>query len=395
MKKQVQWRAGRNDAIGGRAKSWRAPLLAAGVIAIALVVATAAAAGYNSVVSSAKQASVASTVQPTATPAHKTAPSRRRRARAAKKSASANGGKKRGSSASTGAAKTASAQRTTTSSMKTAAASTKHKRTVTAANPLAAYKGLASWVDLYDDKAWANPDATVRDMASHGVRTLFIETSNFHSSSAVMNAPKLRTFITACHAHNIKIVAWYLPNMAGGSIDIKRVSQAIDFKAGNQRFDSFALDIESDAVGSVSTRNRNLETLTKRIRAKVGSSYPLGAIIPSPVGLAKGSGYWNSFPYAMCARYYDVFVPMAYYSYHTHSTSGTLADALANVRILRSQPGCKNKPIHLIGGISENSSTAQVHAFVQAVKRTDCYGASLYGWPGTTSGAWRELKALK
>jgi hypothetical protein len=393
MRQQVQWRAGRNGIVGGRAKTWRSPLLVAGVVAIALVVATAAAAGYNGVISSAKQTSVASTVQPTVAPAHKAAPSKRRRARATKKSASANASKKHSAGTSTGASKTVSAKRTTTSTKKTASASTARKHTV-AANPLAAYKGLASWVDLYDDKAWANPEATVRDMASHGVRTLFIETSNFHSSSGVMNAAKLKTFITACHKHDMKVVAWYLPNMAGGSTDFTRVMQAIDFKAGNQRFDSFALDIESDAVGSVSTRNRNLETLTKRIRAKVGSSYPLGAIIPSPVGLAKGSGYWNSFPYAMCARYYDVFVPMAYYSYHTHSASGALADTLGNVRILRSQPGCKNKPIHLIGGISENSSTAQVHAFVQAVKRTSCYGASLYGWPGTTSAAWRELKAL-
>jgi hypothetical protein len=166
-------------------------------------------------------------------------------------------------------------------------------------------------------------------------------------------------------------------------------------RPGGEHFDSFALDIESTKVGSVSARNRNLKTLSERIRARVGKSYPLGAIIPSPKGLSEKKGYWSAFPYSTIARYYDVFLPMAYYTYHTGSASGTRADALDNVRILKSQPGCSNKPIHLIGGISNDSSTAEVRAFARAAVQTKCLGASLYGWPGTSAAAWRELRALR
>ena len=39
--------------------------------------------------------------------------------------------------------------------------------------------------------------------------------------------------------------------------------------------------------------------------------YPLGAIIPSPVGIRRHRVYWPAFPYRGLARYYDVFLPMA------------------------------------------------------------------------------------
>jgi hypothetical protein len=285
--------------------------------------------------------------------------------------------------------------RSTKKSVTVASKSVKRHVAVATHPSLAAYKGLGTWVDLYDTKAWDNPTAAVRDMASHGVKTLYIETSNFHSSDAIMNQVALKTFIHEAHAHNMRIVAWYLPNLKAGSVDLSRITQAIFFKtAGGEKFDSFALDIESTEVGSVTTRNRNLAALSKKIRQRVGKTYPLGAIIPSPVGLNKKQGYWDEFPYASVASIYDVFLPMAYYTYHGHGSSAALSDALGNVRILRSQPGCAKVPIHLIGGISDDSSSSEVSAFVSGVRKAGCFGASLYGWPGTSSAEWKALKAI-
>jgi hypothetical protein len=260
---------------------------------------------------------------------------------------------------------------------------------------LVAYRGLASWVDIYDHKALAHPIATVHAMAARGVKTLFIETGNFHTPPAVNNAAALQVFIRECHAHHMRIVAWYLPNLKSGSVDFGRIKKAIAFKtASGQKFDGFALDIESSAVHSVAARNRGLLALTKRIRAYTGRVYPLGAIIPSPVGLAKKRGYWNVFPYATIAAYYDVCLPMGYYTYHGHGAKAALADTLGNVRIIRAQKGLAKKPIHLIGGISDNSSASQVRAFVTGVRRAKCYGASLYGWAGTTAADWKALRLV-
>jgi hypothetical protein len=261
---------------------------------------------------------------------------------------------------------------------------------------LDAYKGLGSWVDIYDDKAWANPGAAVADMARHGVRTLYLETSNSRSSFDVKDSSKVATFISAAHAHNIKIVAWYLPDMTKVSKDYSRIEKAINFHTSDgQKFDSFALDIESSAVKSESARNKALASLSTKIRSLVGCSYPLGAIIPSPVGLAKKAGYWNAFPYSDVAQRYDVILPMAYYTYHGKGASAAYSDAKSNVTILRKQKGCSTVPIHLIGGIAEKSSSAEVQAFVRAVVDTHCFGGSLYSWPATSSNDWKSLAAIK
>jgi hypothetical protein len=261
---------------------------------------------------------------------------------------------------------------------------------------LDAYRGLGSWIDIYDDRAWNNPSAAVADMAKHGVRTLYIETSNSRSSFVLKDSAALATFIRESHSRGMRVVAWYLPDMTNLSTDYNRIAQAIQFHTSDgQKFDSFALDIESDVVKPESTRNKALASLTSKIRGLVGDSYVLGAITPSPTGLAKKGGYWDSFPYEMVAQKYDVFVPMGYYTYHGHGASLAYSDTLSNVRILRAQKGCSKTPIHLIGGIAQNSSTAEVRSFVRAVVESHCFGASLYSWPGTTSSDWEKLAAIK
>jgi len=260
---------------------------------------------------------------------------------------------------------------------------------------LGAYQGLGSWVDIYDTRAWADPTAAVKDMAAHGVRTVFVETGNSKSKTAIFKPQAQAEFVQAAHARGMRVVAWYLPDMKDVARDYGRVAQATDFKTPDgQHFDSFALDIESTAVTPESARNKALEALSKKIRAHVGAAYPLGAIIPSPVGIAKQANYWNAFPYASVAKTYDVFVPMGYYTYHGRGAAAATADTLANVRILRAQPGCAKVPIHLIGGIAEKSTTAQVQAFADAAAKAGCIGGSLYGWAGTSAADWKALRVL-
>ena len=257
------------------------------------------------------------------------------------------------------------------------------------------YLGLATWVDLYDTRAWADPAAAVSDMAGHGVRTVFVETANAASTSGLVHPTELATFITEAHARHIYVVAWYLPNLRAGPVDLERVMQAIDFKTADGRtFDSFALDIESTVVKPVSLRNQGLTTLSQQVRARVGPDYALGAIIPSPVGISTKKGFWSDFPYAMLAATYDVFLPMHYYSFSSHSAAAPHTSTTSNVQVLRAQPGRATAPVHMIGGISNKSSPAQVEQFVRAAREMGCIGASLYGWKGTSVAAWRELAAV-
>jgi len=259
-------------------------------------------------------------------------------------------------------------------------------------NPLDAYRELGTWIDLWDARAWNDPAGTVKDAADHGVRTLFIQTGNARSTSGISNPAAMREFIKEAHAHKMYVIAWYLPTLKTGSVDYERFVQAIEFSTEDgQKFDSFALDIESTAVKPVSARNESLLELSARMRKRVGAKYPLGAITPSPVGLRKQTGFWNVFPWREVAGVYDVLVPMAYYSYDSRSATQARTYALSSMKIIRAQPGCSTIPVHLIGGISNGSSAAEVRAFTKAARETGCIGASNYDWAGMNSARWKAL----
>jgi len=260
---------------------------------------------------------------------------------------------------------------------------------------LDAYEGLASWVDIYEARAWRSPSAAVADMAAHGVRTLFIETGNASEKAALVRPSKLSEFVRAAHAHNMFVVGWYLPNLRAHPKDFNRSMAAITFTTSDgQRFDSFALDIESDAVHSASKRSRAVIALSEKIRRVVGPTYPLGAIIPSPVALSSPNGPWGHFPYSGLARTYDVFLPMGYYTFHVHGASRVYRETRANVRILRSHPGCADVAVHIIGGIAQDTSSAEVRQFVRASNESGCIGASLYSWSGTRPSLWTQLASV-
>jgi hypothetical protein len=260
--------------------------------------------------------------------------------------------------------------------------------------PLEPYLEIGSWVDRWDAAAWRDPSAAVQNMADNGVRTIFIQTGSARSDAGITNPAALSEFITEAHARDMFVVAWYLPTLKAGSADYDRIVQAIEFTTPDgQRVDSFAVDIESTAVKSLSKRNRNLAVLSRRLRARVGPEYPLGGIIPSPVGLTKKTGFWNVFPYAEVADSYDVLLPMAYYTFDSDNAKEARSYALRSMRILRSQPGCAEIPVHLIGGIANKSSGAEIRAFAAAARETGSIGVSIYDWVGMSEGRWRALQA--
>src|SRR5689334_16959702 len=175
------------------------------------------------------------------------------------------------------------------------------------------YAGLGTWLDIYATPSWAHPKREVAAMARYGVRTLYLQTGNYEQRADLVRPQALGHFINAAHAAGMRVVAWYLPSFLYPEQDVRRALAAIRFRsAKGERFDSFALDIEASLVRSVPLRSKRLIQLSARLRSAVGHRYPLGAIIPSPVGIRRHRHYWPHFPYRSLARYYDVFLPMAY-----------------------------------------------------------------------------------
>lgn len=255
---------------------------------------------------------------------------------------------------------------------------------------LASYESLASWVDIYDEGPWDHPRATVLRMIELGARTLYVQTSNYGAKRALVYRDQLDTMIDTAHRKGMRVVAWSVPGFAEREVDYKRVMKAINFKTdrGNS-FDSFALDIEATVVDNIHTRNHRLENLSRRIRKAVGTEYPLGAIVPDPLA----SNYWPGFPYAMVADYYDVFLPMGYFTYRAKGPRKVFLYTAANIKILRR--ATRNRvPIHVIGGLASTAARDEVRGFVRAVKKHGAMGASLYDYPITSDGKWAAMRPV-
>ncbi len=54
--------------------------------------------------------------------------------------------------------------------------------TAQAAPSVTAYTGLGTWIDMYPPKwPWNHPNRAVASAAAHGVKTLYVETSNYRT----------------------------------------------------------------------------------------------------------------------------------------------------------------------------------------------------------------------
>jgi hypothetical protein len=257
-------------------------------------------------------------------------------------------------------------------------------------DPLAAYRGVAAWIDIYNRRPWSHPERAIRRMTARGVRTLFLQTGNYTSRRAVYRPGATGRFLIAAHKRGVKVISWYLPGFRQMKMDIKRTLAAVRFRGPNgERFDSFALDIESPIVDDIARRNKRLLWLSKRLRRAVGDSYPVGAIVPDGT-----STYWPHFPYKRVAKRYDVFLPMAYFTFRTHGRQRVNRYITQNIRKIRRMTSDRKVPIHVIGGIAGDTSKPDMRGFVSSIRKHRAVGASLYDFPITKRHEWRQLRRI-
>jgi hypothetical protein len=261
---------------------------------------------------------------------------------------------------------------------------------------LTPFAGLGTWLDIYANKAaWREPGREVAAITQAGPRTLYLQTGNYRQSVDVVRRRAQGRFIDAAHAAGLKVVAWYLPSFANLKQDERRALAAIRFQSpSGQRFDAFALDIEATTVRQIPLRNLRLLQLSAWLRSAVGPSYALGAITPSPIGMAPS--YWPGIPYRALVPFYDVFLPMAYSTLRgVRGTDATRAYLAATVAAVRNGTGDPEIPVHLIGGLSGGMGAPETAGFVRAVAACAPLGYSLYAFPRTTRATWAALTAAQ
>ncbi|SUZ67821.1 uncharacterized protein METZ01_LOCUS20675, partial [marine metagenome] len=210
------------------------------------------------------------------------------------------------------------------------------------------YRGLGTWVDSYDfDPAYVPGDITVApsdlaDMAAHGVRTVFLQSSRSdrRATGLVSDPWLLAGFLLAADRTGLAVVAWYLPKWSDDDEDLDRLLAIDRFSVLGRRFDGLAVDIEwnRDDLGAIERSDR-LVDLSDRLRRTVGDD-PLGAIVMPPVITDEiNLAYWPGFPWAEVAPLYDVWLPMGYWSFRTEEHADPAFYVAQNIRRLRADLG--------------------------------------------------------
>ena len=262
---------------------------------------------------------------------------------------------------------------------------------------VAAYRGPGAWVDIYSRRELARPEAVVAGLAARGVRTLYLETANYRRSRAqlIVHPRADERFLDAAHARGMRVVAWYLPGLRDLDADFARALAAIEFETlAGERFDGFALDIESTVVHPIARRNAALLELSRNLRTAVGPAQALGAIVPDDLSTTCLGCLWPGFPYRAIGRLYDVFLPMAYSTFRRRGAGPVGAYTRANVARVRRQTGRAGAPVHPIGGLADGLDRREAAAVVAAARATGAVGVSFYNVGRSGPEEWTALRAF-
>jgi hypothetical protein len=269
------------------------------------------------------------------------------------------------------------------------------------------YRGLGTWIDAYDFspqyQAKGGPPAvtpeSMDDLADNGVRTLYLQAAKDDSRSPgdLVNPEILGPMLIRAHARGIRIVAWYLPKFYDLDSDMRRFVAMRDFRADGEGFDGIGNDIEwTKDVPNAAERNVRLIELSRRLREAMGSA-ALSAIPLPPVLIETiNPKYWPNFPWRELAPMYDVWMPMAYWTFRTQSSGYRDAYRYTeeNVRRLRNNLGLPGAAVHPVGGTDNKSNDNDYRGFVRACIDSGSIGGSIYDWRTTPMASFNILREI-
>ncbi len=278
------------------------------------------------------------------------------------------------------------------------------------------YEGLGTWVDRFDYSppyAGENPPIDAEEiavMASLGVKTVYIQAAHRADRSPGLTEDPwvLAELLTAAHANDMAVVAWYLPKWEDE--DLGKISAMADFEFLGHRFDGIGIDIEFNQDGlEPEERSRILVELSEGVREHVGDD-PLSAIVLPPVLTEEvNTEFWPEFPWDDIAPLYDIWQPMSYWSFRSESSgykNGYTYNA-ESTRLLRELLDDPNALVHGIGGIgaidaeqggeSGGEPLAVVNdleGFAQSLVDSNSVGGSMYDWATLDETARQTMAEL-
>ena len=270
---------------------------------------------------------------------------------------------------------------------------------------LAVFRPLGTWVDVFDyaprlQNSGTEPRVTpdsVSDMAALGVKTLYVQVANPDGAPAneLTDRAQLRALLERAHEHDIAVVPWFLPRFLSLADDFATLKQIVELRVDGEQFDAIGLDLESSELPDIRVRNKRTVAFAKRARKMVGASMPVAAIVYPAVQLeVLNTTLWPAFPYKAVNRAVDLWMPMSYYTYRDIASGlrSAYRYTVDSVERLRKRVGDRSVPVHLIGGLAEDSTPDDYFDMTRAARTTDALGWSIYDYATTGSWAWPYLR---
>ena len=249
-------------------------------------------------------------------------------------------------------------------------------------------QGTGAWVDLFD---WSltytggAPTVGLADidaMAAAGMETLFIQVTRIDAPTDIVEPARLATLLDQAHRRGMRTCAWFLPGLADPAVDQRKVAAIARLDV-----DCVAVDIEPTvAQTDPAARNANLISLSRYARATVPRAIPLAAIVLPPVVTEiLNPSYWPDFPWSSISGQYDVWMPMSYWTNRPDDSiwRDPYLYTTENVRRLRIDLADPGAIVHVIGGIGDRITEADLVAFRRAAVDTRSIGLGIYDWAST------------
>jgi hypothetical protein len=263
---------------------------------------------------------------------------------------------------------------------------------------LGPYKGLGTWADVYD---WSNsytnnkPGLGVSDidrMATVGVQTLYIQAAFWDAPTDIVERDRLMTLIARAHQRGIQVIAWYLPTLEDLNHDLGRLMAVAQLPV-----EGISVDIESRKVTDVNERNRRLLALSSALRQSLPGHTIGGIVLPPVVMEVINPNYWPNFPWAGVAPYFDVWLPMSYWTNRTQASGyrDGYTYTSENIVRLRRNLGLPQAFVHTIGGIGDKTTAGDVDNMLRGAVERAAIGGSLYDWRTTGGDLWSHLRPFR
>ncbi|HEV3047956.1 MAG TPA: peptidoglycan-binding domain-containing protein [Solirubrobacteraceae bacterium] len=233
-----------------------------------------------------------------------------------------------------------------------------------------AFEGQGMWIWYLSASDGGNLAAIVAQAHAAGVTTLYVKSSDGSSNYWSQFSPQL---VATLHANGLRVCAW---QFVYGSEPVGEA--ALGAEAVADGADCLVIDAEGEYEG----RYAAAQTYIADLRAKIGSTYPLG--------LASFPYVYDhpSFPYSVFlgpdGAQYDA--PQMYWHDIGQSVDTTYANTWISNRIYQ-------RPIFPLGQTFEHVSAAELLRFREEAVDYGATGTSYWDWQETGASQWSTLAA--